>query len=79
MDSQYKLLSELLSDQAAFITSPKTSWRIIGGIAPLPPVSTGLHSGTPAHEKGRGGQNLFAGHYRYQGQIQEFLKEGAVM
>ena len=25
MDSQYKLLSELLSDQAAFITSPKTS------------------------------------------------------
>ena len=39
MDSQYKLLSELLSDQAAFITSPKTSlanhWG--GGIAPLPP------------------------------------------
>ena len=38
MDSQYKLLSELLSDQAAFITSPKTSlanyWV---GIAPLPP------------------------------------------
>ena len=25
MDSQYKLLSELLSDQAAFITSPKTN------------------------------------------------------
>ena len=25
MDSQYKLLSELLSDQAAFIASPKTS------------------------------------------------------
>ena len=40
MDSQYKLLSELLSDQAAFITSPKTSlvnyWGG-GGIAPLPP------------------------------------------
>ena len=45
MDSQYKVLSELLSDQAVFITSPKTSlvnyWG--GGIAPLPPpVSTGL-------------------------------------
>ena len=43
MDSQYKLLSELLSDQAAFITSPKTSLaNYWGGIAPLPPVSTGL-------------------------------------
>ena len=44
MDSQYKLLSELLSDQPASITSPKTSlanyWG--GGIAPCPPVSTGL-------------------------------------
>ena len=38
MDSQYKLLSELPSDQAAFITSPKTSlanyWR---ALPPLPP------------------------------------------
>ena len=43
MDSQYKLLSELLSDQAVFITSPKTSLaNYWGGIAPLPPVSTGL-------------------------------------
>ena len=44
MDSEYKLLSELLSDQAAFITSPKTSLaNYWGGIAPLaPPVSTGL-------------------------------------
>ena len=40
MDSQYKLLSELLSDQAAFITSPKTSLaNYWGGIAPLPPPS----------------------------------------
>ena len=38
MDSQYKLLSELLSDQAAFITSLKTSLaNYWGGIAPLPP------------------------------------------
>ena len=37
MDSQYKLLSELLSDQAAFITSPKTSLANY-----CPPVSTGL-------------------------------------
>ena len=38
MDSQYKLLSELLSDQAAFISSPKTSLaNYWGGIAPLPP------------------------------------------
>ena len=45
MDSQYKLLSELLSDQAAFITSPKTSLaNFLGGEAlpPCPPVSTGL-------------------------------------
>ena len=50
MDSQYKLLSELLSDQAAFITSPKTSLaNYWGGIAPLPPVSTGLY-GTLSHE-----------------------------
>ena len=35
MDSKYKLMSELLSDQAAFITSPKQVWQIIGGgIAP---------------------------------------------
>ena len=35
IDSQYKLLSELLSDQAAFITSPKTSLaNYWGGIAP---------------------------------------------
>ena len=47
MDSQYKLLSELLSDQAAFITSPKTSlanyWG--GHCPPAPPVSTGLYGG----------------------------------
>ena len=42
MDSQYKLLSELLSDQAAFITSPKTSLANYWGACPLPPVSTGL-------------------------------------
>ena len=36
MDSQYKLLSELLSDQAAFITSPKTSLANYWGGA-LPP------------------------------------------
>ena len=37
MDSQYKLLSELLSDQAAFITSPKTSVANYWGHCPLPP------------------------------------------
>ena len=38
MNSQYIVLSELLSDQAAFITSPKTSLaNYWGGIAPLPP------------------------------------------
>ena len=38
MDSQYKLLSELLPDQAAFITSPKTSLaNYWGGHCPLPP------------------------------------------
>ena len=40
MDSQYKLLSELLSNQAAFITSPKTSLAKHWGAlppAPLPP------------------------------------------
>ena len=45
MDSQYKLLSELLSDQAAFITSPKTSLaNYLGALPPCPPppVSTGL-------------------------------------
>ena len=44
MDSQYIVLSELLSDQVAFITSPKTSLENYwGGIAPpCPPVSTGL-------------------------------------
>ena len=41
MDSQYKLLSELLSDQAAFITSPKTSLANYWG-GHCPPVSTGL-------------------------------------
>ena len=48
MDSQYKLLSELLSDQAAFITSQKTSlanyWG--GALPPCPPVSTGLRNKT---------------------------------
>ena len=38
MDSESKLLSELLSDQPGFITSPKTSLaNYWGGIAPLPP------------------------------------------
>ena len=47
MDSQYKLLSELLSDQAAFITSPKTSLaNYWGALPPLPPVSMGLCFGT---------------------------------
>ena len=44
MDSRYKLLSELLSDQAAFITSPKTSFANYWGHCPCPPVSTGLDS-----------------------------------
>ena len=45
MDSQYKLLSELLSDQAAFITSPKTSLaNYWGALPPCPPVSTGLEA-----------------------------------
>ena len=46
MDSQYKLLSELLSDQAAFITSPKTSLVNYWGALPPapPPVSMGLCS-----------------------------------
>ena len=39
MDSQYKLLSELLSDQAAFITSPKTSLaNYWGALSPAPPA-----------------------------------------
>ena len=43
MDSQYKLLSELLSDQAAFITSPKTNLaNYWGALPPCPLVSTGL-------------------------------------
>ena len=37
MDSQYKLLSELLSDQAAFITSPKTSLANYWGHCPPAP------------------------------------------
>ena len=37
MDSQYNLLSELLSDQAAFITSPKTSLAIYWGALPPAP------------------------------------------
>ena len=38
MDSQFKVLSELLSDQAAFITSPKTSLaNYWGHCPPLPP------------------------------------------
>ena len=45
MDSQYKLLSELLLDQAAFITSPKTSLaNYWGALPPCPPVSTGLRN-----------------------------------
>ena len=45
MDSQSKLLSELLSDKAAFITSPKTSLENYwGALPPFPPVSTGLQS-----------------------------------
>ena len=34
MDNQYKLLSELLSDQAAFITYPKTSLANYWGALP---------------------------------------------
>ena len=37
MDSQYKLPSELLSDQAAFITSPKTSLANYWGHCPPVP------------------------------------------
>ena len=38
MDSQYKLLSELLSDQAAFLTSPKTNLaNYWGSLPPQPP------------------------------------------
>ena len=45
MDSQCKLLSEWLSDQAAFLTSPKTSLaNYWGALPPCPPVSTGLDS-----------------------------------
>ena len=45
MDSQYKLLSELLLDQAAFITLPETSLANYWGALPppAPPVSTGLY------------------------------------
>ena len=50
MDSQYKLLSELLSDQAAFITSPKTSLaNYWGALPPAPPVSTGLRCPSNTH------------------------------
>ena len=38
MDSQCKLLSELLSDQAAFITSPKSSLANYWGALPCPPA-----------------------------------------
>ena len=48
MDSQYIVLSELLSDQAAFITSPKQVWRIIGGHCPPAPSVYG-----PAGLEGR--------------------------
>ena len=38
MDSQYIVLSDLLSDQAAFITSPKTSFaNYWGHCPPCPP------------------------------------------
>ena len=40
MDSQYKLLSELLSDQAAFITSPKTSLANYWGGGHCPPAAS---------------------------------------
>ena len=39
IDSQYKLLSKLLSDQAAFITSPKTSLANYWGALPSAPPS----------------------------------------
>ena len=43
MDSQYKLLSELQLNQAAFITSPEISLaNYWGALPPAPPVSTGL-------------------------------------
>ena len=46
MDSQYKLLSELLSDQATFITSPKTSLaNYWGALPPLPPSIYGPDEG----------------------------------
>ena len=55
MDSQYKLLSELLSDQAAFITSPKTSLaNYWGALPPCPPVSTGLAIQTHRHFSSEG-------------------------
>ena len=57
MDSQFKLLSELLSDQAAFITSPNTSlanyWG--GALPPCPPVSTGLIRKSILERNGGGG------------------------
>ena len=37
MDSQHKVLSELLSDQATFITSPKTSLGNYWGALPPAP------------------------------------------
>ena len=36
-DSQYIVLSELLSDQAPFITSPKSLANYWGALPPLPP------------------------------------------
>ena len=42
MDSQYKVLAELLSDQAVFITSPKTSLaNYWGALPPCPPSFCG--------------------------------------
>ena len=52
MDSQYKLLSELLSDQAAFITSPKTILANYWGA--LPPSVYGPATKGPNVARGPG-------------------------